>query len=502
MSRSEIAAFILSVLVFITTAWISLYIFDGIPHLEDEFAYIWQARVIASGELTVPSPPEPKSFLVPFVVDYQGSRFGKYPLGWPALLSLGEIIGVRWLVNPLLAGFCVWLTFRLGGKLFNEKVGLLAAGLTAISPFFLMNCGVYLSHPLGLYLALVLAVSWFSVLDEELKLPGWIPTVTAGSALGALALTRPFTALGVAIPFGVQGVVVLFRNNYEIKKRVVGIGLIAVLIGSLHLVWQYAVTGDPLLNPYTLWWSYDRIGFGPGVGVAESGHNLNYAYQNLKFSLNAGNSDLFGWLRISWLFLPFGLWGLRRMRKTWSIVAVTPVLILLYMTYWVGAWVLGPRYYFEGLFSLTITTAVGIFVLAGWCVKDTEQQRSPTGLERFRPLAVIGLVSLLVIGNLIFYLPVRIGGMQDMFGISKEQLTPFEQQDAKAFIPALIIVQTDNWRDYAVFLELSNPTLDSPFIFAWDRGPGPNQRVMDAFPNRTAYYYNPDEPEVFYRVIP
>ena len=51
------------------------------PHLEDEIAYVWQAQALAGGAIKLPSPPEPKSFLVPFVVDYDGFRFGKYPPG-------------------------------------------------------------------------------------------------------------------------------------------------------------------------------------------------------------------------------------------------------------------------------------------------------------------------------------------------------------------------------------------------------------------------------------
>ncbi len=502
MSRAEKIALIISFLAVIAAAWISHNIFEGIPHLEDEYAYLWQAQVIAHGKLKIPSPPEPKSFLVPFVVDYQGYRFGKYPLGWPVVLSLGEMIGIRWLVNPILAGFCVWLTFRLGSKLLNDSIGLLAAGLTATSPFFLMNCGALLSHPLGLFLALVLIVAWLDSFDESLTLPRWLTPLVAGSALGALALTRPFTAFGVAVPFGIQGIITLFRSKPAAKKRVILIGGIALLIGSLHLVWQFAVTGNPFLNPYTLWWEYDKIGFGPGFGVTDAGHNLKYAYQNLKFSLNAGYSDLFGWLRISWLFLPFGLWALGKERKTWAVLAVAPVLILIYMTYWVGAWVLGPRYYFEGLFSLTIATAAGIVWLAGWPLKNTQQYKTQKGIVRFRPLAVIALVILLVLGNLSFYIPERIGGMQNMFGISREKLTPFDEPEVKAFPPALIIVQTENWRDYAVLLELADPMLDSHLIFIWDRGSGPNRRVMDAFPDRTVYYYHPDDPWVFYQVLP
>ena len=84
---------------------------------------------------------------------------------------------------------------------------------------------------------------------------------------------------------------------------------------SLHFLWQFAVTGDPTLNPYTLWWPYDKIGFGPGVGVLPQGHTLRIAWINTRFSLWVGSRDLFGWARYSWIFLPFGLWAARGMAR-------------------------------------------------------------------------------------------------------------------------------------------------------------------------------------------
>jgi hypothetical protein len=172
------------------------------------------------------------------------------------------------------------------------------------------------------------------------------------------------------------------------------------------------------------------------------------------------------------------------------------------MAYWIGAWVLGPRYYFEGLYSLTIASAAGIAVLAGWPLKAGQQIQRKYGKARYRPLLVTTFVALLVMGNFVFYLPMRIGGMQGLFGTSREQLDPFQAPEVKALAPALVIVDADYWRDYAGLLELANPFLDSPFIFIWDRGANPNLRVIQAFPDRTAYLYRPQDPLVFYKLVP
>ncbi|MGM0375104.1 MAG: hypothetical protein ACQEQQ_11880, partial [Chloroflexota bacterium] len=95
MSNADRLALLLSLLAIAAAALVGGRVFDRMAHLEDEFAYVWQAQAAARGDLTVPSPAFPDSFLVPFVVDYQGQRFGKYPPGWPALLSLGVRVGAR-----------------------------------------------------------------------------------------------------------------------------------------------------------------------------------------------------------------------------------------------------------------------------------------------------------------------------------------------------------------------------------------------------------------------
>ncbi len=494
MTRSDKIALALSLLTVIVTGWISLHIFEGIAHLEDEFAYIWQAQVMARGELTTPTPPDGKSFLVPFVIDHAGQRFGKYPLGWPAMLSLGERIGLRGLVNPLLAGLAVWLTYRLGQKTLGATVGLIAAGLTLTSPFFLMNAGALLSHVWGLALTIGFALAWLDATGEADSLPGWLPTITAAVTLGVLALSRPFTALGVALPFGIHGVILLLQGTRIQRQRIITIGMLAGLVSSLHLLWQYQVTGNPFTNPYTLWWAYDRVGFGPGYGVTAGGHSLKLAQYNLAFSLKAGVSDLFGWPRLSWLFLPFGFAALKK-NRAWLPISIFFVLLVFYLGYWIGAWVLGPRYYFEGLISLTLLSAAGIGWLVGWpTMKASGAPQNLPVSKKIRPWGVTALVLLLAAGNLIFYTPQRIGAMKGLFGTSRTQLDVFLKAAEVCHTPALIVVDTEDWRAYAGLLELAHPMLDSDFIFIWQRGPRSTQTVIAAFPERQAYLYLPGEP--------
>jgi 4-amino-4-deoxy-L-arabinose transferase-like glycosyltransferase len=506
MSRADRIALLISLIAVLAAYYVTERYYDAIPHLEDEIAYVWQAEAIAGGKLTLPTPPERHSFLVPFVVDYDGQRFGKYPLGWPVLLAIGVRFGIRSLVNPLLAGLGVWLTYRLGKKLMGETVGIIAAVLTVTSPFFLLNSGSLLSHPFGMVLSAAFALAWVDGFGERTGPRQWLPTLTAGLTLGLLALTRPFTAAAIAFPFLFHGVYLLVRGDRDTRKHVLAVGGLVVGVGALNLLWQYAVTGDPFLNPYTLWWPYDKIGFGPGIGRAELGHNLHLARNNTRFNLQVGYSDLFGWVRYSWIFLPFGLLAaaLRRNWRAIMVATVFPTLVVFHLAYWVGAWLYGPRYYYEGLFSLTILSGAGIAWLAGWNLvpgQAASRDADPppkSGWRRWRPLLVFGLVTALVLTNLVFYTPQRLEVMRGLYGMERADLEPFLSESAQEMAPALIVVHPKVWMDYGVLLELSNPYLDTPFIFVYSRGVKADDLVIGAFPERSAYHYYPEEPETFY----
>jgi hypothetical protein len=55
---------------FLGSTLVTQRIFEAVPHIEDEIAYVWQVKALIEGHLTVPSPPHSKFYLVPFVVDY------------------------------------------------------------------------------------------------------------------------------------------------------------------------------------------------------------------------------------------------------------------------------------------------------------------------------------------------------------------------------------------------------------------------------------------------
>jgi len=495
MSRADKVAILISLLAVVLSVWVVLGIYENLAQLEDEHAYLWQARVISQGKIKIPSPPEAEDFFVPFVIDFQGVRFGKYPLGWPIVLSFGERIGLRWLINPVLGGLAVWLSYLLGKKLLDEKTGLLTAGIMAISPFFLTYSGSILSHTWGLVLSLAFVLSWLELIEERDSVPGWLPTLSAGACLGVLSLSRPWTALGVAVPIGIHGIFLIWRSTPVIKKRVILAGLLATLLASLHLVWQFALTGNWLINPYILWWDYDKIGFGSGHGITEAGHTFRLAKMNTQYSLSITGRDLLGWGSLTWVLPAIGLWTQRR---KWKIILTTSIffsLVGMYFPYWVS----GPRYFYEGIFSLIILSAAGMAWLAGWL--PAKNQRHQT--SKFRQGLVIGFFVVLAAISTVSYTPNRINEIKDRYGFTQADLEHFDSAETKALAPALIVIRTQDWKDYGVFIHLEDPELTTPFVFAW-LSPEENitEGLSSGFPGRTIYEYDPNTPGIFFAVSP
>ena len=294
------AVAVLAVFVFIMAGVISERVFERLPHLEDELAYLYQARIFAGGQIVIDSPEDHRAFWQPFVIDYEpsGKRFGKYPPGWPAVLALGVAAGCPWLVNAVLGALTVILVFRLGREMWGVPVGLLAALLTAFSPAALLLNGTLMAHTAALFFAsFFLWCCWR--LERHSQLLPW--TLAAGVALGALFVTRPLSAVAVGLPFLVWAgaSIVSGWKSTSAESRTsrlrAGVALIVVaaVVGSAVPLFNAVATGNPTTDLYRLVWSYDRLGFGDGHG--RTGHTIVNGLRHARFDLSLATADLYGW---------------------------------------------------------------------------------------------------------------------------------------------------------------------------------------------------------------
>ena len=110
-------------LVSIAIAWKTL---DFFPHVSDELAYDFQARIFASGHLAL-IPPEPaRAFDLQQVIAKGGRWLSMYPPGWPLLLVPGVWLGVPWLVSPAILFLSVLGVFTLAREMFDNATAIAA----------------------------------------------------------------------------------------------------------------------------------------------------------------------------------------------------------------------------------------------------------------------------------------------------------------------------------------------------------------------------------------
>ncbi|MCA0457649.1 MAG: glycosyltransferase family 39 protein [Chloroflexi bacterium] len=309
---------------FFMTALVSDRVFEQVPHLEDEVAYLFEAKLLAQGKAVIDSPQPSRPFWQPFVIDHEGKRFGKYPLGWPATLAVGVALGQPWIVNAFLAAMTVALVYRLGSETFNRDVGLIAAALTAFSPMALLLNATLMGHAAALFCFMLLVYAYWRLEKGRYRLR-W--GLVAGFALGMTLINRPLAGVAVAAPFIAWSVVRLLRALWLDRQQtrllrtpltgedapprpspslmqqypnlvstlvpLLALGVVTLLLATVIPLYQYATTGDARQNLYLLVWSYDRVGFGEGYGA--HGHTLEKGIRQTGWDLSLTASDLFGW---------------------------------------------------------------------------------------------------------------------------------------------------------------------------------------------------------------
>ncbi len=288
---------LLALFSFAMSATVSRQVFEELPHLEDEIAYLFQARMIAGGHVVIPSPEPATAFWQPFIIDRDGLRFGKYTPGYPLQLAAGVLLGQPWIINAWCALLTVPLIYRLGRELFaSEDVGLIAAALAAFSPMALLLNGSLMGHSAALLWTAVFLYGCWRL--ERGGSRAWAWGLGAGLGLGMVFITRPATALAIAAPVIAWSTVRLLRSRTQparLARLLAPLLLLSAVACAIALLVPWAnwqATGDPTANLYRLVWDYDRPGFGEGYG--RHGHTLEKGVRQMRFDLSLTAADLFG----------------------------------------------------------------------------------------------------------------------------------------------------------------------------------------------------------------
>ncbi|HLF02576.1 MAG TPA: glycosyltransferase family 39 protein [Anaerolineales bacterium] len=463
-------------LSFAATLVIAYDIYDRIPRLEDELANIYQAQVFASGRLYAHTPPvEPLAFGVPFVVDFDGKRFSKYPPGESILLALGLWLGDPWLIGPFLGVLALAATYRLGRGLFDKRTALLAIVLGVVSPFYLVITPSFMPHAASMLAATLFALCFLRLQETESPFTLHALALVAGLALGFEFLVRPYTAIWTAVPFGLFVISDLRRDAQRYLKLYCLMALGFAIVGGLLPIYNYNLTGQVRLSLYELWWPFDRLGFGPDVGPF--GFTPLAAFDKTGSDLENLTHDLHGVPFLSLIPLALGLFLRPRARTDGFLLLMLISLMVGAFVYHSGSRLYGPRYFYEAWPAMMLLSARGLLKLIGL----------PRDHRPIRFLIYAGVGVFFSIG-IFFYIPFRFNLMRNVHKGALNWDVAHAVQQANLH-RALVFQFADDWPEAAAGNLLTDPDLTADVIYARYLGPDSYLSMVAVHPDREIYFW-------------
>lgn len=477
------------------TFWIIWGSLAPIATIHDETAYLLQARLLASGHLTGTGRPLPE-FFEQFHVFVTPLLAAKYPLGFSLAMVPGIWLGWPALVPLLLHGLSGGLLFALARRFTTPAVAALAWLLWLLAPGTITYHTAYLSEALSgpLWLIAWCALhEWWQAGSRR-----WL--IVLSIALAACAITRPLTAVALALPCAVMVLAGTIRGGRWADLLVAGLVGMAVIspllyqnkmvTGSWRVTpWErYADIYAPVDRPgftidgrapqrelpkdmraYVVYFTEAHIGFQPshlpGIFAARAAQVLRDAWGE--------------WLLPMALFALVGSWLAGRELRFGMASALTLMLVHLIFAHPVN-WSL---YYQEGQPALAVITALGIAGVAN-SVSRRMVESGPTPPSARSTLAV-WLIVLCAVGTGI---PIVLAARE-----RRDKIASYHEafHELVAALPGRSIVfvrYAPNHRFYTSLID-NPPDLDSAQSWIVHDLDSENPRLLAMAPDRTPYLY-------------
>lgn len=469
---------------FAVSLLLALTAFDRMPRLPDEVAYLFQAKMLAAGQLYLPAPGGALDAALRYdwISIAGGKWYSIFPPGWPAVLAGGVALGAPFLVNPLLTALGVLLSHSFVTRIASARLAALVTLLLCVSPWFLAMGASLMSHPLTLVLVLG---AWRLILVEgRFRLAAW---AVAGLLMGALFLTRPLEGvlIGTATGLWAMSRVNLKALSGWVTLAAYGAGCIA--LGALVFPYNQMLTGDAMMTPIDQYFDHlwhkgaNRLGFGADIGSPDSwggvdiwrGHGPLEALIEQQFNLKSMNVELFGWALGSLMLLFVHLiWG-RLSRVDKAMLGLMGIIIAGYSLYWFnGGFYIGPRYWYMTLWPAIFLSARGMQTAAG--------MMNGAGLAQGKA-RVVAAAALMGALGLLTFLPWRAAEKYWEFRYFHSSYRDMAASGAAD--NALVFIKSNDAGDYGSAFYLNAPDLSGP-VFVRDLGPVANAAVIARFPGR------------------
>jgi hypothetical protein len=468
-----------------------IFSFEARPIVDDEIAYLFQAKTYLTGHLYLPSPPAADSIKRTFMI-VAPVWTTKYLWGHPFILAVGLFVGSPYVATIGMSVASLALLYLVGLRTATRKEASLAVAFMGLSPWFWFTSATLLSHVSMLFLLLLFLWGWF-YLEAN---PKALPAIGLGFCLAWAITIRPLTTIAWCLPFGF----LLAKHMIKEPRKWAGasLGFLiggGVIFGAI-LYYNHLVTGNALTLPFSYYSPDEKMGFGFVTPTGEL--RPFYDHTPMKGIVNAAivivkmNSWFLGW-PIS--LLPFlGLVIARSLGQSttqqsasydagiaWKSTDTLWVSIILcvfaaHLVYYSpGISETGPFYYYELLVPLCFLAAKGLLTLYETAVRWGYMQ-----VARFISVFVV----LSTVGSLWFFVPEKAMHINSTYS---QALLPYQMSEKSIDGKALVFVGYRRPPGWLLCLPYPSLDLNDRILFVHTRGKKIDTGSMRTFPDRTPY---------------
>lgn len=466
-------------LLFFFLLFINLYYLEGIPHVPDSAAYLFMAKMFATGHLIMPIPisPEHFNFFRGILSVEKGTWLFQYPFGHPLLLTIGVLFGFPNVIPPLIGVIFALILFLIAKELFDLKTAIFTVILPALSPFFLENASSFMSHNTSAFY-LMLA---FYFLLLSLKVKAKIFSLLSGISLGLLFNTRPLTFS----PFFIIHLLILLLKHKPNEKIasfmlfIFGLSLMAIL----WLLYNYSTTGDMFTSQLYL----VNKGMLEIIPREPLGAFFKEHYKNTSVLFNNFGPMLFNWpvlITYSILLVPF----LFRKNTFWDNIFFISLFTLpsVYFFYNGQFLMYGPRFWYEVTPFVFLITARSLSILSNYFPRF--------GIVIFLILMFLSfgkLFSLIPTKDPDMMSPLALQRLRGINGVDRGIINAVEKN--KIHNAVVFVKDCAMWWCYGSIFSQNSPYLDTNIVYAKDLGDEKNKKLSNHFQRRSFYridYYS------------
>jgi hypothetical protein len=470
---------------------LSIFSYERHPHIADEVGYLLHAKYFAKGMLTMPLPPVQEAFSID-LMQYEADRwYSPVQPGWPAILSLGVIIGAPWIVNPILAGINVLLAYTLIRALYDRNTARISILLLSVSPWYVFMSMNFLTHTFILTCSLVgvVAVIWARRTGKVL----W--GCLGGIAVGMMFLVRSLDGLVIAGLLGLSVIGIIGGRRLKITS-IGAFALGVIFLGLVALSYNNHLTGNPIKFPINAYAdkvygsNINALGFGPDRGPDPSegwahdpfpGHGLLDVLVNSNLNIFSVNIELFGWSTGSLILMAVMLFSGRKRKSDYLMIAVIVSIVGFYSLYWFnGGPDFGARYWYLIIIPCVVLTVRGIHVL-------TDKIRFESGPTISKnTIVILGVLSLSLLTFINFF-PWRAIDKYHHYRGMRPDIRHLANE--YSFGKSIVFIRGDRHPDYASAATYNPVNLYAhEAVYAWNRNPEVKAQVLKVYHDRPVWF--------------